>query len=190
MKIYFHVRENKDDVSPMLLTIFVNNDLKSIAQEVQENIIRDIHQIFPWFLIEIVSYGQRHVFESFKVCDKQSCKKNFVVEYKTSFYFMVTNNVQDIANIFDVLESMKSFNPISDFLIYLHTKNINHRNSAEYILNILWDHFMSRGAVLVAENQTDFNLFQMSFDTRGPSACYSNRSVNIVDTCVEGETVK
>lgn len=188
MKTHFHASLRKMDEFALLITIFVNENLTSSAQYIQDEIIRRSHHMSKWYEFEIISEGSRHTFESREICTGRNCVRSFVVEYKTNFYFAVLDNDERIADVIKILEKTKSFNPRAFFLIYLQTDKPNVEEMVEKILNDLIRHFMVYGAILVPDNQTVFNLYQMSFRTVGPSHyCATNTSVYIIDRCVNGK---
>lgn len=188
MKAHFHSSLRKKDEFALLITIFVNENMTPSAEFIQDEIIRRSHYFSKWYEFEIVSEGPKHTFESREICVGKNCIRSFVVEYKTNFYFVAVDNAEKIAEVIRILEETESFNPIAFFLIYLKTDEANVEKTVERILKTLVAHFMIYGAVLVAQNQTVFNLYQMSFHTVGPTHyCASNMSIYIMDRCVNGK---
>lgn len=186
MQHHFHYHIEKEDHCAILLTIFVNNSLQSPAKEIQEDVIQRAHQISEWFEFEIVTEGERTDFESIIICKRKDCKRNFVVEAKTNFYVIFTENDENFEDIIDILESMKSYNPFAFCLIYLQTNRPNSKILADNILSVMWKHLMAYAAVLVPKNQTVLNLYQTNLVTQGPNACGSNRTIFRIDQCVNG----
>lgn len=187
MMHHFRFTEKKVDNSSLLLTIFVNNTLNSPGEYIQDTIIRNVHGISKWLNVEIVSDGQNYDFESSVICVKNECRRNFVVEYKTNFYFLVAENDESFDDVVKILQKAKSYNPLAFFLIYLQTKKSNQKSIVDKIFSKLWNNFMAYVVILVAENQTVFNMYQHSFYTEGPEHwCGSNTTVFIMDRCVKG----
>lgn len=102
----------------------------------------------------------------------------------------MTDNEKRLKKIIERLRNVGTYNPFAYFLIYLQTVEQNHESIVKNILDYMFINFMSYSAVFIAKNQTLANLYKLNFVTKGPKECASNRTVYIMDRCIEGKLSK
>lgn len=188
MMNHFHLKKHKTDNSSILITIFISHNLTNSAENIQEKILQIIHQISEWYDVEIASHGPKHIFHSQEFCEEKNCTRKFVMQYKTKFYLMVIDSNVSMLNILNVLKKLESFNPLAFCLVYLHNEDLwNYEKIVKNTLNVLYSNFFAYSAVLLSINETVSNLYQLDYQTEGPAICTSNRTLYIIDKCLNGE---
>lgn len=190
MKNHFHLANNKPDNSSILLTIFISDNLTNSAEYIQENVLQNIHQISKWYDVEIVGNGPKYIFDSYEICHQNNCTRKFVAQYKTKYYFMVINGDASILNILKILKNSKSFNPLAFCLIYLSSEAANYEEIIKNTLTVLFSNLFAYCAVLFSVNDTLSHLYQLNVQTEGPAKCASNKTLYVMDKCVNGEYFK
>lgn len=188
MKMQFHYSARKADNHALLLTVAISKNLSSPAFEIQDGVIRNLHNILSWFQFEFVADGYVEEFESFVDCfGGDQCERKFVPDFKTSYYLIILDNYEDISDLIQLIIGLKTFNPLARFLIYVENNGTDYEDVAFNVLNEMWDNALIYTAVMSPENLDVFNLYQISIKSATSYACGSKRSLLLKDTCVNGK---
>ncbi|KAJ8916148.1 hypothetical protein NQ315_004515 [Exocentrus adspersus] len=187
---HFHFHYGKSDENhTMLFTVMVTHDLASPAFEIQERIIKKVHNLAKWYQVEIISKGSRYEFESFQKCQGNQCQKRFIIDFKSNFYVIVIDDGVDFDEVLEVVEESNTFNPMAMYLVYVEYEGPKYKEVAKQILLMMWKRLLIRTAVLIPKSLQAFNLYKMNSSTKGPYACASNITLSEVDQCVKGAMV-
>lgn len=184
---HFHYQYGKSDVNhTMLLTMMVISNMTSPAFEIQEDILRRIHDMAEWYMVEALSFGERFEFESFAECLEDECQKSFIIDFKSNFYVIVADNKANFDMALEVLEESNTFNPNAIYLVYLQHNGSRSKTIARNILLRMWSKLLTRTAVLIPKSLQVLSFYKLNRATRGPYECESNVTLIEVDQCVKG----
>lgn len=171
----------------MLLTMMVMANMTSPAFEIQENILRRIHDMAKSYMVEVLSFGRRFEFESYAECLEDECQKSFIIDFKSNFYVIVVDSINKFDVALEVLEDSNTFNPNAIYLVYIEYTESKYLNVARRILLKMWDRLLTKTAVLIPKTLQVLNFYRLNRATRGPYECESNITLVQVDQCVKGK---
>lgn len=157
-----------------LVTVYLSRDLQSPVHEMQDEILQRVPSISNWSELEVMSVNEHDDVSS----------QNTEYHYRTSFYLLIINIEEDLSEVIENLKERGSFNARANFLVYLNVPS-NQEYYAEKILELLYDHLIIYCGVLINENSV-ISFYEMSFVTKAPNVCLSNRTVFVKDQCVNG----
>lgn len=160
----------RKDINEQLLTIITTQNMTSPGYEIQNNIIKKLHNLIH-FNIEVIG----------------SNRNDFGANMLTDFYILVTDSFEQFRTNLKTLSTVSTYNPKALFLVYYSTLEKNYKAKAEIILEKLWKKSINKAAILIPENLKHFNLYTLKFDLKSHHHCLNHFKLVNIDSCYKGE---